>query len=87
MNFRHSLGCDTIVASQAWFPYDCRIVLTEVLNLDPSNEYSLLRLTHVMNSNFLDPRPSDEFLTQVVNIESPNKFLASAFTFQNEATK
>ena len=52
---------------------------------DPSNEYSLLRLTHVMNSIFLDP--SDEFLTQVVNMESPNKFLASAFTFQNEATK
>ena len=42
-----------------------------------------------MNSIFLDP--SDEFLTQVVNIGInigiPNKFLASAFTFQNEATK
>ena len=36
---------------------------------DPSNEYSLLGLTHVMNLIFLDP--SDEFLTQVVNIRIP----------------
>ena len=36
---------------------------------DPSNEYSLLWLTHVMNLIFLDP--SDEFLTQVVNIGIP----------------
>ena len=33
---------------------------------DPSNEYSPLGLTHVMNSIFLDP--SNEFLTQAVNI-------------------
>ena len=40
---------------------------------DPSNEYSLLRLTHVMNLIFLDP--SDEFLTQVVNIGIPKQIL------------
>ena len=39
----------------------------------PSNEYSLLRLTHVMNSIFLDP--SDEFLTQVVNSGIPKQIL------------
>ena len=38
---------------------------------DPSNEYSLLGLTHVMNSIFLDP--VDEFLTQVVNIGIPKQ--------------
>ena len=36
---------------------------------DPSNEYSPLGLTHVMNSIFLDP--SNEFLTQAVNIGIP----------------
>ena len=44
---------------------------------DPSNEYSLLRLTHVMNSIFLDP--SDEFLTQVVNIGIPKHTLGFCF--------
>ena len=36
---------------------------------DPSNEYSPLGLTDVMNSIFLDP--SNEFLTQAVNIGIP----------------
>ena len=36
---------------------------------DPSNEYSPLGLTHVMNSIFLDP--SNEFLTQAVNTGIP----------------
>ena len=44
---------------------------------DPSNEYSLLRLTHVMNSIFLDP--SDEFFTQVVNIGIPKHILGFCF--------
>ena len=44
---------------------------------DPSNEYSLLRLTHIMNSIFLDP--SDEFLTQVVNIEIPKQIIGFCF--------
>ena len=44
---------------------------------DPSNEYSLLRLTHVMNSIFL--YPSDEFLTQVVNIGIPKHILGFCF--------
>ena len=44
---------------------------------DPSNEYSLLRLTHVMNSIFLDP--SDAFLTQVVNIGIPKQILGFCF--------
>ena len=44
---------------------------------DPSNEYSLLGLTHVMNSVFLDP--SDEFLTQVVNIGTPKQILGFCF--------
>ena len=61
------------------------VVFDPSFESDPSNEYSLLWLTHVMNLIFLDP--SDEFLTQVVNIGIPNIFLASAFTFQNEATK
>ena len=52
---------------------------------DPSNEYSPLGLTHVMNSIFLDP--SNEFLTQAATLESPNKLWACAFMFQNEATK
>ena len=51
---------------------------------DPSNEYSPLGLTDVMNSIFLDP--SNEFLTQAVNIGIPKQTL-SAFMFQNEATK
>ena len=44
---------------------------------DPSNEYSLLWLTHVMNLIFLDP--SDEFLTQVVNIGIPKHVLGFCF--------
>ena len=52
---------------------------------DPSNEYSPLGLTHVMNSIFLDP--SNEFLTQAVNIGIPKQTLGLAFMFQNEATK
>ena len=44
---------------------------------DPSNEYSLLRLTQVMNSIFLDP--SDEFLTQVVNIGILKQILGFCF--------
>ena len=44
---------------------------------DPSNEYSLLWLIHVMNSIFLDP--SDEFLTQVVNIRIPKQILGFHF--------
>ena len=44
---------------------------------DPGNEYSLLRLTHVMKSIFLDP--SDEFLTQVVNIGTPKHILGFCF--------
>ena len=44
---------------------------------DPSNEYSLLRLTHVLNSIFLDP--SDEFLTQVVNIGILKQILGFCF--------
>ena len=52
---------------------------------DPSNEYSPLGLTDVMNSIFLDP--SNEFLTQAVNIGIPKQTLGLAFMFQNEATK
>ena len=52
---------------------------------DPSNEYSPLGLTQVMNSIFLDP--SNEFLTQAVNIGIPKQTLGLAFMFQNEATK
>ena len=44
---------------------------------DPSNEYSLLGLAHVMNLIFLDP--SDEFLTQVVNIGIPKQILDFCF--------
>ena len=44
---------------------------------DPSNEYSLLGLTHVMNSIFLDP--SNEFLTQAVNIRIPKQTLGMCF--------
>ena len=44
---------------------------------DPSNEYSLLGLTHVMNLIFLDL--SDEFLTQVVNIWNPQQILGFCF--------
>ena len=44
---------------------------------DPSDEYSLLRLIHVLNSIFLDP--SDEFLTQVVNIGIPKQILGFCF--------
>ena len=44
---------------------------------DPSIEYSLLWLTHVMNLIFLDP--SDEFLTQVVNIGIPKHILGFCF--------
>ena len=51
----------------------------------PSNKYSLLGLTYVMSPIFLDP--SDEFLTQSVNIGIPKQILGSAFMFQNEATK
>ena len=52
---------------------------------DPSNEYSLLRLTHVMNSIFLDP--SDEFLTQVVNIGIPKQILGFCFHFSKRGYK
>ena len=52
---------------------------------DPSNEYSLLRLTHVMNSIFLDP--SDEFLTQVVNIGIPKQILGFCFHFSKPGYK
>ena len=38
-----------------------------------------------MNSIFLDP--SNEFLTQAVNIGIPEQTLGLAFMFQNEATK
>ena len=59
----------------------CRLTVVAVVELrlcsDPSNEYSLLRLTHVMNSIFLDP--SDEFLTQVVNIGIPKQILGFCF--------
>ena len=44
---------------------------------DPSNEYSLLRLTHIMNSICLDP--SDEFFTQVVNIGILEQILGFCF--------
>ena len=44
---------------------------------DPSNEYSLLQLTHVINLIFLDP--NDEFLTQVVNIGIPKQILGFCF--------
>ena len=44
---------------------------------DPSNEYSLLWLTHVMNLIFLDP--SDEFFTPVVNIGIPKHILGFCF--------
>ena len=44
---------------------------------DPSNEYSPLGLTHVMNSTFLDP--SNEFLTQAVNIGIPKQTLGLCF--------
>ena len=44
---------------------------------DSSNEYSLLGLTHVMNSIFLDP--CDEFFTQVVNIGIPKQILGVCF--------
>ena len=44
---------------------------------DPSNEYSLLQLVHVMNLIFLDP--SDEFLTQVVSIGIPKQILGFCF--------
>ena len=46
---------------------------------DPSNEYSPLGLTHVMNSIFLDP--SNEFLTQAVNIGIPKQTLGLCFHF------
>ena len=52
---------------------------------DPSNEYSLLRLTHIMNSIFLDP--SDEFLTQVVNIGIPKQILGFCFHFSKRGYK
>ena len=52
---------------------------------DPSNEYSLLRLTHVMNSIFLNP--SDEFLTQVVNIGIPKRILGFCFHFSKRGYK
>ena len=44
---------------------------------DPSNEYSPLMLTHVMNSISLDP--SNEFLTQAVNIGIPKQTLGLCF--------
>ena len=44
---------------------------------DPSNEYSLLWLTHVMNLIFLDR--SDEFLTQLVNIGIPKHIVGFCF--------
>ena len=44
---------------------------------DPSNEYSPLGLTHVMNSIFLDP--SNEFLTKAVNIGIPKQTLGLCF--------
>ena len=44
---------------------------------DPSNEYSPLGLTHVMNSIFLDP--SNQFLTQAVNIGIPKQTLGLCF--------
>ena len=52
---------------------------------DPSNEYSLLRLTHVMNSIFLDP--SDEFLSQVVNIGIPKHSLGFCFHVSKQGYK
>ena len=52
---------------------------------DPSNEYSLLRLTQVMNSIFLDP--SDEFLTQVVNIGIHKQILGFCFHFSKRDYK
>ena len=47
---------------------------------DPSHEYSLLGLTHVMNSIFLDPS-SGHWNPQT------NSGLLLSSTFQNEATK
>ena len=44
---------------------------------DPSDEYSPLGLTDVMNSIFLDP--SNEFLTQAVNIGIPKQTLGLCF--------
>ena len=44
---------------------------------DPSNEYSPLGLTDVMNSIFLDP--SNEFFTQAVNIGIPKQTLGLCF--------
>ena len=44
---------------------------------DPSNEYSLLQLVHVMNLISLDP--SDEFLTQVLSIGIPKQILGFCF--------
>ena len=52
---------------------------------DPSNEYSLLRLTHVLNSIFLDP--SDAFLTQVVNIGIPKQILGFCFQVSKRGYK
>ena len=52
-------------------------VLTQVMNLTLSNEYSPLGLTYVMNSIFLDP--SNEFLTQAVNIGIPKQTLGLCF--------
>ena len=51
--------------------------VVEWLCSDASNEYLLLRLIHVMNSIFLDP--SNEFLTQAVNIGIPKQTLGFCF--------
>ena len=62
------------VLVQAWTYLSCSDPSYES---DPSNEYSPLGLTHVMNSIFLDP--SNEFLTQAVNIGIPKQTLGLCF--------
>ena len=63
----------------------CHICSDPSFESDPSNEYSLLRLTHVLNSIFLDP--SDEFLTQVVNIGIPKQILGFCFQVSKRGYK
>ena len=65
--------------------YDHCICSDPSFESDPSNEYSLLRLTHVMNSIFLDP--SDEFFTQVVNIGIPKQILGFCFPVSKRGYK
>ena len=56
----------------------CLSVLTPSYESDLSNEYSPLRLTHVMNSIFLSP--SGEFSTQAVKTGIPKQTLGLCFS-------